>query len=134
MIFVQIRGIYAAKAFREHLMKKLEYDEVGYWSEVKLAIIREYAASYTQIMSAQKNPPFKYIYIDAFAGPGQHISRKTKKFIPGSPLNALNVEPQFKEELVTDDVLLMQFAFKWLKFSLFGEKTLQISSDSINTT
>lgn len=30
------------------------------------------------------------------------------------------------EALAVDDVLLMQFAFEWLKFSLFGEKTIQI--------
>lgn len=32
------------------------------------------------------------------------------------------------EALAADDVLLMHFAFEWLKFSLFGEKTIQIRS------
>jgi three-Cys-motif partner protein len=38
-----------------------------------------------------------YIYIDAFAGAGVHISKQTREYIPGSPLNALNIKPPFKE-------------------------------------
>jgi three-Cys-motif partner protein len=78
-------------------MKRLKYDEIGYWSEVKLDIIKEYASAYTRIMAAQKDPSFTYIYIDAFAGAGRHISRKTGQFVPGSPLNALNIEKPFHE-------------------------------------
>lgn len=78
-------------------MKKLKYDEIGYWSEVKLDIIKEYASVYTKIMAAQKNPSFKYIYIDAFAGAGQHISRGTRDFVPGSPSIALNLDQPFQE-------------------------------------
>jgi three-Cys-motif partner protein len=78
-------------------MKRLKYDEIGYWSEVKLDIIKEYASAYTRIMAAQKDPAFTYIYIDAFAGAGRHISRKTRQFVPGSPLNALNIEKPFHE-------------------------------------
>ena len=37
------------------------------------------------------------VYIDAFAGAGVHKSRSTKEFVPGSPLNALNVIPPFSE-------------------------------------
>lgn len=76
-------------------MKKLKYDKVGYWSEIKLDIIKDYASAYTTIMAKQKNPSFTYIYIDAFAGSGQHISRKTGEFIAGSPLNALNIKNPF---------------------------------------
>ena len=39
----------------------------------------------------------RYIYIDAFAGAGVHISKRTRDFILGSPLNALNVQPPFSE-------------------------------------
>lgn len=83
-------------------MKKLKYDEIGYWSEVKLDIIKEYASAYTKIMAAQKSPSFKYIYIDAFAGAGQHISRETGEFVAGSPLNALNLEQPFQEYYFID--------------------------------
>jgi hypothetical protein len=36
------------------------------------------------------------------------------------------VESAVKEELTYDDVELMKFSFDWLKFSLFGEKTIQM--------
>jgi three-Cys-motif partner protein len=78
-------------------MKRLRYDVIGYWSEVKLDIIKEYASAYTKIMAAQKSPRFKYIYIDAFAGAGKHISRETRDMVPGSPLIALNLEEPFQE-------------------------------------
>lgn len=71
-----------------------ELDEVGYWSEIKLDIIRQYATAYTAIM-AQQRAIREFIYIDAFAGAGLHISRTTGEYIPGSPLNALNVRPPF---------------------------------------
>jgi three-Cys-motif partner protein len=77
-------------------MTKLKYDEIGYWSEIKLDIIREYATAYTTIMSRQTQIK-KYLYIDAFAGAGHHISKASRGFVKGSPLNALNVEPPFSE-------------------------------------
>lgn len=73
---------------------RLKFDEIGYWSEIKLDIVKKYAQAYSTILS-QKN--LKHVYIDAFAGAGQHISRKTGDFIPGSPLNALNIQPPFHE-------------------------------------
>ncbi len=75
----------------------LRYDQIGYWSEVKLDIVRDYAAEYSKILSAQRSPGLYHIYIDAFAGAGRHISRTTGDFVSGSPLNALLVDPPFKE-------------------------------------
>jgi three-Cys-motif partner protein len=75
----------------------MKFDEIGYWSEVKLEIVRDYASEYSKILSAQTKPPFYHIYIDAFAGAGVHISRESKEFVPGSPINALLVEPPFRE-------------------------------------
>lgn len=77
-------------------------DEIGYWSEIKLDIIREYAQAYSKILSAQKHPKLKHIYIDGFAGAGVHISRQTREFTPGSPLNALLVNPPFAEYHLVD--------------------------------
>jgi len=71
-----------------------EFDEIGYWSEIKLDIVRDYAAAYSKILSSKNLP---HIYIDAFAGAGQHVSKQTGEFVPGSPLNALNVHPRFRE-------------------------------------
>jgi three-Cys-motif partner protein len=78
-------------------MANLEIDEIGPWSEIKLDIVREYAQAYSQILSAQTRPRLHHVYIDAFAGAGVHVSRSTKKFVAGSPLNALNVSPPFAE-------------------------------------
>jgi len=75
----------------------MRYDEVGYWSEIKLDIVRKYAGAYSRILAAQRNPTLHHAYIDAFAGPGVHVSRHSGDFILGSPLNALQVEPPFKE-------------------------------------
>jgi three-Cys-motif partner protein len=73
------------------------YDEIGYWSEIKLDIIKEYAAAYSRILGNQRNPELYHLYIDAFAGGGKHISRSTGEFVLGSPLNALQVQPRFRE-------------------------------------
>lgn len=64
--------------------------------------MREYAQAYSQILSAQTKLKLKHIYIDAFAGAGLHISRTTKEFVLGSPLNALNISPPFKEHHFID--------------------------------
>ncbi|MEW5765555.1 MAG: three-Cys-motif partner protein TcmP [Acidobacteriota bacterium] len=77
-------------------MSPANHDRVGYWSEIKLEIVKKYASAYSNIMSNQ--PLIKrYLYIDAFAGSGTHISKRTGNFIPGSPLNALEVQPPFHE-------------------------------------
>jgi three-Cys-motif partner protein len=82
-------------------MKQFKYDKIGYWSEVKLDIIREYASAYSKILAAQ--PAIKrHVYIDAFAGAGKHVSRRTGEFVAGSPLNALLVKPPFSEIHLVD--------------------------------
>jgi three-Cys-motif partner protein len=77
-----------------------EYDEIGIWSEVKLAIIKEYASAYATILDATRRESIhslKWLYIDAFAGPGVHLSKQTGKIVEGSPLIALNTTPPFFE-------------------------------------
>ena len=39
------------------------------------------------------------------------------------------IEKELIEKMKTDDLLLLTFAFRWLRFSLFGEKTLEIPPD-----
>ena len=72
-------------------------DEIGPWSEVKLEIVQRYATEYSAILSNQRNPAFKHDYIDAFAGSGLHLSKASGEFVPGSPLNALLIQPPFQE-------------------------------------
>ena len=78
---------------------EVKLDEIGYWSEVKLDIVREYASTYSRILANQKfdngQPRFKHMYIDAFAGAGLHVSKNTDEFVLGSPINALQVDPPF---------------------------------------
>lgn len=76
------------------MKKQPEFDQIGYWSEIKLDIIREYASAYSRILS-KKN--LRHIYVDAFAGAGVHLSKAKGEFILGSPLNALEVQPPFRE-------------------------------------
>lgn len=81
---------------------KLKFDQIGNWSEIKLDIIKDYAAAYSAILTARKNPSFYHVYIDAFAGAGLHISKETGAFVPGSPVNALHVKPPFREYHLID--------------------------------
>ena len=78
----------------------LKFDEIGYWSEIKLDIINRYAQRYSLILFNQKN--LHHVYIDAFAGSGKHISRTTGNFVSGSPEIALNIKPPFKEYYFID--------------------------------
>jgi len=77
----------------------LMFDEIGYWSEIKLYIVKEYAKAYSTILATKR---FNYAYIDGFAGPGVHLTKDTKKFVPGSPLNALKIKPPFNEYFLID--------------------------------
>lgn len=79
----------------------MKIDQIGFWSEIKLEIIKKYANAYTSIMNKQSWCK-GFVYIDAFAGAGKHISRKTGEMIPGSPLNALEVKPPFTEYFFID--------------------------------
>jgi len=81
---------------------ELKFDKIGYWSEVKLDIIKDYASAYSKILAAQQKPRLHHIYIDAFAGAGVHISKSTGEFVQGSPVNAILVEPPFCEYHLID--------------------------------
>lgn len=76
------------------------FDEIGYWTELKLDIIKDYATAYSTILA--KQPKLEHWYVDAFAGPGWHKRKDTKEFVQGSPLNALNVRPLFARFIFID--------------------------------
>ena len=50
----------------------MNLDEIGPWSEIKLDILRDYAAPYSRIL---KSNGFHHGYIDAFSGPGLHVRK-----------------------------------------------------------
>ena len=76
--------------------KALELDEIGYWSEVKLDIVRKYAAAYSTILANQSSIK-GHLYIDGFAGAGTHISKTTGQDVAGSPSIAMATKPPFTE-------------------------------------
>ncbi len=51
----------------------------------------------TRLFANSQVKGFRHLYIDAFAGAGEHVSRRTGAIIPGSPLNALATDPPFDE-------------------------------------
>jgi Fe-S-cluster containining protein len=73
-------------------------------------------------------------------GPKTHLARKHQMFFMASYnldkfrtfifksnfFGHFEVDKALMGQLETDDVALMNFAFDWLKFSLFGEKTLSV--------
>ena len=73
----------------------IKFDKIGYWSEIKLEIIRRYATEYSKILS--KSGRFSHCYVDAFAGLGKHKRKEDGTEVPGSPLVALSVKPPFRE-------------------------------------
>lgn len=75
-------------------MKSERLDTVGFWTEIKLQILEDYAKPYASILKRQ--PSIKHVaYIDGFAGAGSHISKKSGKEIAGSPARALAIQPPF---------------------------------------
>ena len=50
--------------------KSLRFDEIGYWSEVKLDIVKKYAKAYSTIMAKQQSIK-AHVYVDGFAGARQ---------------------------------------------------------------
>lgn len=71
-----------------------ELDEIGYWSEIKIEILKRYASEYNRILLAQSFIK-KRIYIDAFSGAGVHYSKEKDELVPGSASVALKVHPPF---------------------------------------
>lgn len=70
-----------------------KFDEIGYWSELKLEIVEKYGTAYTTAFGNQKG--LKKFYIDAFSGAGVHLSKRTGGQVEGSPARALKVLPPF---------------------------------------
>lgn len=108
-------------------------DVVGLWSELKLEIVREYAQAYTKILTNQQH--LSCAYVDGFAGPGVHIGT-TGEWIPGSPLNALNVRPPFNDYYLIDlddrrVSLLNKLAESHSNVHVFGGDCNQILLDKV---
>ena len=82
----------------------------GNWTVEKLEHVRKYLVAYTTIMNKQ---PFRFAYIDAFAGTGYRIlkqdenpnelmfpeiaEQEVQEFLDGSARIALQVQPRFQK-------------------------------------
>src|SRR5688572_31131074 len=78
----------------------LRFDKIGYWSQIKLDVIREYCSAYSRILSKQRG--LSHVYVDAFSGAGQHVRKDTNELVAGSPLNALHIDPPFRRYVLID--------------------------------
>ena len=74
---------------------RLKLDEVGEWSQLKIEIIGQYAHAYTSILLNNEKIRLNPIYVDGFAGAGEHNLKRTGERIEGSPLKAFAVQPPF---------------------------------------
>ena len=70
-------------------------DVVGYWTEIKLQILQDYAKEYAKIILNPASPIKHASYIDGFAGAGAHISKESGEIIQGSPARVLDIKPRF---------------------------------------
>ena len=110
------------------MVSQLQFDRIGYWSQIKLEIVREYAHAYSTILA--KQPALTHVYVDAFAGAGVHELKATGELVPGSPLNALAVEPPFKEVHLID---LDQSRVQHLKELIGDRKGVFVHEGDCNT-
>ncbi len=72
-------------------------------------------------MSAEK--------IDMFYMVAYDVDKFREFLFKSSFFDRFEVDEDTKYKLMEDDVELLKFGFKWLRFSLFGESTVQIKSD-----
>lgn len=92
--------------------------------------------------NAMNDPWMEIITSRKSLGPQEAIPRKLQMFSMASYnldafrrflfqsrfFDLFQVDAEQKNRLAEDDVALMLFAFDWLKFSLFGEKTIRIKA------
>jgi len=92
--------------------------------------------------NAMNDPWMEIVTSRKSLGPQREIPRKLQMFSMASYnldafrrflfhsrfFDLFDVDPDQQERLAEDDVDLMFFAFDWLKFSLFGDKTMRLKS------
>lgn len=79
-----------------------EFDEVRYWSQIKLDLVQKYAAAYSRIINALKQPSFAPVFIDGISIPAVHMSRGPNTYVAGSPVNVLLIMPEFYRYYLID--------------------------------
>jgi three-Cys-motif partner protein len=69
-----------------------EPDEIGEWSERKIAIVSKYATAYASILAGQR---LKHYYIDGFTGGPIALRKDTKDRVVTTARRILEIEPAF---------------------------------------
>jgi len=99
--------------------------------------VNEYNAMNDQwleiITSSKALGPEKDIHrkVQVFFMASYNLDRFRKFIYKSRFFDLFDIDPELNERLAADDVTLMQFSFDWLKFSLFGEKTIQVRSQTV---
>ena len=59
---------------------------------------------------------------------------KFRAFVFGSTfLDKFDIDEKTREKIREDDVELLKFGYGWLKFALFGEKTMKVKTDVLES-
>ena len=74
----------------------------GDWTNEKLEILRKYLVGYTSVFKDKDF--FRLVYVDAFSGSGEVLSKKEGKFIKGSTQIAAEIEDRKFDELLFNDL------------------------------
>lgn len=122
----------------------------GPWTEDKLEYVQKYLCAYTKIMVKQ---PFRFAYIDAFAGTGYRESKQDGDtesemfpefdfpevigFQQGSARNALEVEPPFQkyvfiEKSAKKHARLLELKKEFLLKAEFSENSIECVREDAN--
>ena len=95
-----------------------EYDEFGeLFKEVMFHDFFEQG----KVLTAQK--------IDMFFLACYNVDRFKDFIFDTTFLKRFDVDPSRLEKIKTDDEELLKFSFDWIRFSMFGDKTLQVRED-----
>lgn len=76
-----------------------------------------------------KRKPIEPVKLEMFYMVCYDIDRFREFVFESTFLKRFDVKPETVEKMKNDDVELLKFGFRWLRFSLFGEKTLNIRED-----
>ena len=79
------------------------------------------AGRQAKIIKALSDPQLQMFYLACY-----NLDEFRRFVFETTFLDKFDIAPDVLTHIQTDDMKLMAFAFKWLRFSLFGEKTLQI--------
>jgi hypothetical protein len=101
--------------------KTAEYDEIG-----------ELFKELTLHPHFIKGRPTEPVKLEMFFMTCYNIDKFRSFVFESSFLKRFKLEPEVIEKIAKDDTELLKIGFKWLRFSIFGEKSLEISPEYIN--